>query len=253
MVRRRVPVVIAAVLLTLATIPAFLSLGTEFMPPLNEGTILYMPTAPPGMSITEAQRVLQMQDRELAAFPEVERVFGKIGRAETSTDPAPLSMVETVVTLKPESRMAPGRDLRRRWCRRWTRSSATPACRTPGGCRSRRAPRCSRPACAASSASRSSATISPRSSARRSRSSARSQDVPGTRSAFAERLTGGFYLDVEVDRDAIARHGLRVRDVNGGGRVCDRRHERRADGRGSRALPDRTCATRATSARTSTP
>ncbi|MBI2069847.1 MAG: efflux RND transporter permease subunit [Elusimicrobia bacterium] len=87
----------------LATIPVFFQLGSEFMPPLNEGSILYMPTAIPGMSITEAQRVLQIQDRILKNFPEVETVFGKAGRADTSTDPAPLSMVETTIVLKPKS------------------------------------------------------------------------------------------------------------------------------------------------------
>ncbi len=94
--------VAAAVLLVLTTIPIYFRLGSEFMPPLNEGSILYMPTAFPGMSATEAQRVLQIQGRILKSFPEVERVFGKAGRAETSTDPAPLSMVETTVLLKPE-------------------------------------------------------------------------------------------------------------------------------------------------------
>ncbi len=94
--------ILAALLLVLTTIPVYFRLGSEFMPPLNEGSILYMPTAFPGMSATEAQRVLQIQGRILKSFPEVERVFGKAGRAETSTDPAPLSMVETTVLLKPE-------------------------------------------------------------------------------------------------------------------------------------------------------
>ena len=86
----------------------FTWLGSEFMPPLNEGTILYMPTALPGMSTTEARRTLQAQDQMIKTFPEVETVFGKIGRARTPTDPAPLSMVETVVTLKPEEEWRPG-------------------------------------------------------------------------------------------------------------------------------------------------
>jgi len=94
--------IIAAVLLVLTTIPVYLKLGSEFMPPLNEGNILYMPTALPGMSVTEAARVLQIQDRMLKQFPEVERVFGKAGRVESPTDPAPFSMVETTVILKPE-------------------------------------------------------------------------------------------------------------------------------------------------------
>ncbi|MBR32496.1 MAG: CusA/CzcA family heavy metal efflux RND transporter [Spirochaetaceae bacterium] len=89
--------------LLVGTVPLFVSLGSEFMPPLNEGTILYMPTTIPGLSASEAQRMLQVQNRVLKKFPEVQRVFGKAGRAETSTDPAPLSMVETTVILKPES------------------------------------------------------------------------------------------------------------------------------------------------------
>ena len=94
--------IIASILLVLTTIPVYMKLGSEFMPPLNEGSMLYMPTALPGMSVTEAQRVLQIQDKLLRQFPEVERVFGKAGRAETPTDPAPFSMVETTVILKPE-------------------------------------------------------------------------------------------------------------------------------------------------------
>src|SRR5690606_22842547 len=91
-----------------ATAPAFFRLGTEFMPPLNEGAILYMPTSPPGMSVTEASNILQAMDRQLSEFPEVESVFGKIGRARAATDPAPISMVETTVVLKPRSEWRDG-------------------------------------------------------------------------------------------------------------------------------------------------
>ncbi|MBI4051293.1 MAG: efflux RND transporter permease subunit, partial [Elusimicrobia bacterium] len=97
-----------AVLAILLTIPVYFRLGSEFMPPLNEGSILYMPTSLPGMSVTEAQRVLQIQDRILKSFPEVETVYGKAGRAETSTDPAPLSMMETTVVLKPKDQWRKG-------------------------------------------------------------------------------------------------------------------------------------------------
>ncbi len=107
-VRLRWWVVVAAVVVMLATIPIFLSLESEFMPPLNEGAILYMPTAPPGMSTTEAVAVLQRMDAQLAAFPEVESVFGKMGRAETATDPAPIGMAETVVVLKPREEWREG-------------------------------------------------------------------------------------------------------------------------------------------------
>ncbi len=98
---RRRKLVIALLILALAiTVPVFLKLGSEFMPPLYEGSILYMPTTLPGISVTEAQKLLQVQDKILKSFPEVERVFGKAGRAETSTDPAPFSMMETTVILK---------------------------------------------------------------------------------------------------------------------------------------------------------
>ena len=133
----------AALLLVLATIPAYLSLGSEFIPPMDEGTLLYMPTGVPGISITQAERVLQATDKILASFPEVEQVLGKSGRAETSTDPAPLSMLETLIILKPRSQwrhidnwysswapermrpflrhLTPGTQSRRKnYCVRWT-------------------------------------------------------------------------------------------------------------------------------------
>jgi Cu(I)/Ag(I) efflux system membrane protein CusA/SilA len=95
--------VIGALLMVIVTIPVFEKLGSEFMPPLYEGSLLYMPTTLPGISATEAQKLLQVQDKVLKSFPEVDLVFGKAGRAETATDPAPLSMMETVINLKPES------------------------------------------------------------------------------------------------------------------------------------------------------
>ncbi|MBK9775937.1 MAG: efflux RND transporter permease subunit [bacterium] len=100
--RRPKTVIVVAFALVLATVPVYLQLGSEFMPPLNEGSILYMPTTLPGISVAQALELLQTQDKVLASFPEVERVFGKAGRADTSTDPAPLSMMETTVILKPE-------------------------------------------------------------------------------------------------------------------------------------------------------
>ncbi len=101
--RRKGIVLSAALFMVIATIPVFMKLGSEFMPPLEEGSILYMPSTMPGISITEAQKLLQVTDRILKQFPEVDRVLGKAGRAETSTDPAPLSMLETVITLRPKS------------------------------------------------------------------------------------------------------------------------------------------------------
>jgi Cu(I)/Ag(I) efflux system membrane protein CusA/SilA len=98
----RYKVVGIAILTLLASLPAYFKLGSEFMPPLNEGTILYMPTTMPGISVSSAQDLLQRQDQVLKSFPEVDRVFGKAGRADTSTDPAPFSMMETTVVLKPQ-------------------------------------------------------------------------------------------------------------------------------------------------------
>jgi Cu(I)/Ag(I) efflux system membrane protein CusA/SilA len=94
-------VIASAVAITAATVPVYQRLGSEFMPPLDEGTLLYMPSTLPGLSVTQAQQLLQTQGKLIKQFPEVERVFGKAGRAETSTDPAPFSMMETVITLKP--------------------------------------------------------------------------------------------------------------------------------------------------------
>lgn len=101
-VNNRVKVILTACLFMLLTVPIYFKLGSEFMPPLNEGTILYMPTTMPGISIGSAQDLLKAQDKVLKSFPEVERVFGKAGRAETPTDPAPFSMMETTVILKPQ-------------------------------------------------------------------------------------------------------------------------------------------------------
>jgi Cu(I)/Ag(I) efflux system membrane protein CusA/SilA len=95
-------VIAAAIALVIVTVPVFEKLGSEFMPPLDEGTLLYMPSTLPGISVTQAQQLLQVQDRIIRQFPEVDTVLGKAGRAETSTDPAPLSMMETVIVLKPE-------------------------------------------------------------------------------------------------------------------------------------------------------
>jgi Cu(I)/Ag(I) efflux system membrane protein CusA/SilA len=95
--------ILLAAAVVAATIPVYQRLGSEFMPPLDEGSLLYMPTTPPGISVTEAQKLLQVQDKILKSFPQVDRVFGKAGRAETATDPAPYSMMETVILLKPQS------------------------------------------------------------------------------------------------------------------------------------------------------
>ena len=110
-------VILLAVGLVAATVPVYKKLGSEFMPPLNEGTLLYMPITLPGISVTEAGKYLQVQDRLIKHFPEVQSVFGKVGRAETATDPAPLSMVETNIVLKPEREWRKVQE--KRWYSSW--------------------------------------------------------------------------------------------------------------------------------------
>ena len=207
------------------------------MPPLNEGAILYMPTAPPGMSITEAARILQVMDRELAAFPEVASVFGKMGRAETPTDPAPIGMVETTVVLKPRSEWREGmtwellvKEMDEKlqfpgmpniwWMPIQTRTEMlSTGVRSPLGIKvfGDTLEQIERAAIAIEGAV---------------------ADVPGTRSAFAERSTGGFYVDIEVKREQAARARPHRRRRQRRGADRHRRHERRRDGRGPRALPD---------------
>jgi Cu(I)/Ag(I) efflux system membrane protein CusA/SilA len=195
------------------TLPAIGRLGSEFMPPLNEGVILYMPTAPPGMSENEAAMVLQAMDRELKKFPEVESVFGKMGRAETPTDPAPLGMVEITIVLKPRGQWRAGlswegliKDMDDRlhfpgmpnvwWMPIQTRTEMlATGVRSPLGIQV---------------FGDDLATIE-RAALAVERALAQ---VPGTRSAFAERSTGGFYIDFDIEREAAARHGLTAANVN---------------------------------------
>ena len=206
-------VVGASLALMALTAPAALRLGNEFMPPLNEGVILYMPTAPPGMSENESAVVLQSMDRELKKFPEVVSVFGKEGRAETPTDPAPLGMAEVTVVLKPREQWRAGvtwdgllQEMDRKlrfpgmpnvwWMPIQTRTEMlATGVRSPLGIE----------VFGDDLEAIEKAAISVEHAV---------AQVPGTRSAFAERSTGGFYIDVEVDREQAARHGLSVADVN---------------------------------------
>ncbi len=212
-VRWRRAVIAAAVLVVLATIPPLLALGREFMPPLNEGVVLYMPTAPPGMSVTEASRTVQTIDRVFKQFPEVSTVFGKMGRAGTATDPAPLSMAEVTVVLKPRGEWREGQT----WDGLLAEMDA--ALQIPGmpnlfwmpvqtrtemlatGVRSPVGVQVFGPDL--ESIERAAVEIERALSA-----------VPGTRSASAERSTGGFYLDLEPKREALARLGLSVADLS---------------------------------------
>ena len=210
-------VIVTAVLMVGATVPIALKLQGEFMPPLNEGTILYMPTSPPGISVTEATDLLQRMDAEIKAFPEVERVFGKMGSADTATDPAPLNMAETVVTLKPRDQWRPGMTFEKLvremdaklvypgmpniwWMPIQTRTDMlATGLRAPLGIKLF------------------GPTLADIERAGIAIERALSEDprtAPYTRSAFADRLTGGFYLDITARREDAARYGLAIADVN---------------------------------------
>ena len=232
-------VIIVALVLGLSTIPIFQRLGSEFMPPLNEGSILFMPTAVPGMPIAEAARILQIQDRILAEVPEVERVFGKIGRSNTSTDSAPLSMAETTILLKDQSEWRTVRDDRwhSEWAPDWLRPTLNrlwpeerpmswdeliaeldPQVRMPGMPNIWWMPVQTRTEML-NTGIRSNLGIKVFGSdlneiERVALEIERAlQDVEGTRSAFADRITGGYFLDFTVRRDEAARYGLTVRDI----------------------------------------
>jgi len=209
--RRRV--LLGALLLLLLTIFPFARLGKEFMPPLNEGTLLYMPTAVPGMSITEATKILQIQDRQLKKFPEVTTVFGKAGQAETSTDPAPLSMFETIVSLKPFDQWPRGMT--------WEKFLAelNMNLRTPGMANIFWMPIQTRTEML-TTGFRSALGIKVFGPDLQGIENLAVQiekaivDLPDTRSAFAERTAGGYFLDFDVNREAAARYGLTAGDVN---------------------------------------
>jgi copper/silver efflux system protein len=215
-VRLRWVVVGLAAIALAATVVPFRMLGSEFMPPLNEGVILYMPTAPPGMSMTEAIRVLQMMDAQRAAFPEVERVFGKVGRSTSPTDPAPLSMVETIVTLKPRGEWREGMT----WDALISEMDAT--LRFPGmpnvfwmpiQTRTEMLATGIRTALGIKVYGPDLATIERTGIEIERALQADPRTAPYTRSAFAERATGGYFLDFDIDREAAARFGLNIADV----------------------------------------
>ena len=205
--------VVAATLAALvATAFPFSRLGSEFMPPLWEGDLLYMPTTLPGVSITKAREILQQTDRILRTFPEVEQVFGKVGRADTATDPAPLSMLETTIQLKPEDAWRPGMtperltDEMNRAIRfpgvtnAWTMPIKTRIDMLSTGIKTPVGIKISGPDLAVlEEVGRDVEAVV--------------RQVPGTRSAYAERVMGGNYLNFSVRRDEIARYGLTVGDV----------------------------------------
>ena len=203
---------LSAILLMVATVPIYFRLGSEFMPTLNEGALLYMPTTVPGISVTEAAKLLQVQDKILMSFPEVERVFGKAGRVESSTDPAPFSMMETTVLLKPMNQWRKGLTWEKLvdemdhslqipgQVNAWTMpiknriDMLSTGVRTPVGIK----------------ILGSDITEIERIGQEIERIM---KTVPGTRSVFAERVAGGYFLDFDLKRDQLARYGLSIDDV----------------------------------------
>jgi copper/silver efflux system protein len=208
----KVPVILAAVLILGASIVPLRHLGSEFMPTLDEGAILYMPTTLPGLSITKAGELLQVQDRVLKSFPEVETVFGKAGRAATATDPAPTEMFETVITLKPHDQWRPGMTTEK------LIKEMDKALQIPGVSNAWTMPQRARVDMLATGI-RTPVGIKVfgndlgqlETIARKIEGVVRT--VPGTASAYAERVGGGKYLDIKPDRAALARFGISIADV----------------------------------------
>ena len=187
-------------------------LGSEFMPTLNEGTLLYMPASLPGMSVTKAAELLQQQDRIIKTFPEVESVFGKAGRALTATDPAPLEMFETVINLKPEDQWREGMTIDALIAEMDT------ALQFPGVANSWTMPIKARTDMLATGIRtpigiKVFGTDLGEMERLAKEIEAAVRTVPGTTSAYAERLTGGFYLDIEPDRRQLARYNLPVGEL----------------------------------------
>jgi len=210
--KKRWWVIILSAIIVAATVIPFKKLGSEFMPPLYEGDLLYMPTTLPGISITKSRELLQQTDKIIKSFPEVKSVFGKIGRAETATDPAPLSMLETTIQLKPEYEWRAGMTPQKLidemdaaikipgLTNAWTMPIKTridmlsTGIKTPVGIK-----------------------IGGPNLIELEKIGKEIEEVirtiPGTRSVYAERSAGGNYVDFYIDRDAIARYGLTINDV----------------------------------------
>jgi len=228
--------VIAAAVATVAvTVPVFERLGSEFMPPLDEGTLLYMPSTLPGISVTEAQRLLQTQDKIIKQFPEVETVMGKSGRAETSTDPAPFSMMETVIVLKPHDQWRYVDTWYADWAPQWLRPALrritsdrlstdqlvqemNEALKLPGTTNAWTMP---------IKARIDMLTTGVRTPVGIKIYGANIHEIErigteiesvlppvfGTRSVFAERTSGGYFVDFDWKRDELARYGLSIDDA----------------------------------------
>jgi Cu(I)/Ag(I) efflux system membrane protein CusA/SilA len=222
--RHRISVIVAAVALMAFTLVPYKRIGREFMPPLYEGDLLYMPTTLPSISVTKARELLQQTDKIIKQFPEVHHVFGKIGRAETATDPAPLSMIETTIMLKPEYGPRDWKTLKRP--RIW-REGMTPekliaeldaAIQFPGLTNAWTMPIKTRIDMLSTGIKTPVGIKIGGPDLEKLEEIGRQveavvQQVPGTLSAYSERVFGGNYLNFKINRDQIARYGLSVEDV----------------------------------------
>jgi Cu(I)/Ag(I) efflux system membrane protein CusA/SilA len=228
-------IIFLAIIIVASSIPIYLKLGHEFMPPLNEGTILYMPTTLPGISVTEAQKLLEMQDRIIKGFPEVVTVFGKAGRAESSTDPAPFSMMETTVVLKPTSEWRAKERWYSDWAPEWLKSilrtiwfdrmtyeelinEMDQAIQIPGNTNAWTMPIKGRIDMLTTGV-RTPIGIkilgSDLNQIQRTGEAIEKviKSLPGTRSVYAERVAGGYFVDFTPRREALARYGLTLDDL----------------------------------------
>ena len=210
--RYRLATLLVAVALLAGSIGAYRRLGSEFMPPLWEGDLLYMPTTLPGISIAKARELVQQTNKMIMTFPEVEHVFGKAGRADTATDPAPLSMIETTIRLKPRSEWRAGMTPEK------LVAELNEAVRVPGLTNAWTMPIKTRIDMLATGIK---TPVGIKVAGPDLEVLERLgkgiehvvRQVPGTLSAYAERVMGGNYVDISIDRDAIARHGLVIDQV----------------------------------------
>jgi len=210
--RMKAGIILIAVLVVLVTIIPLKKLGSEFMPPLNEGDLLYMPTTLPGISITKAKQLLQQTDKIIKQFPEVHHVFGKIGRAETATDSAPLSMIETTIMLNPEDQWRPGMTIKK------LIDEMDAAIQFPGVTNAWTMPIKTR-IDMLSTGIKTPVGIKIAGDDLNVLQSLGQQieavvrTIPGTLSVYSERVVGGNYFDFEIDREQAARYGLTMGDI----------------------------------------
>ncbi len=222
-IQKRKAIIIAAGVALVATIPVFLAIGSEFMPPLKEGTILYMPSTLPGISVTEAARIIQRQDKVIKSFPEVARVFGKAGRADTSTDPAPFSMMETTIILKPQKEWRKVKSWHSWiWPARISDdeliAEMDKALQIPGVTNAWTMPIKARTDMLTTGVRTPIGIKIYGNDIQKIEEIGISlenilKDVKGTRSIYAERIAGGYFVDFDLNRKEIGRYDLSVMDV----------------------------------------